>query len=78
MSTQEQTVFDVTIIERTEVLHKGFGVVEKINRDVLFDGKVSAVGDISAQNQALDKIKAPLPADTTLDYDKLEITCKPF
>ncbi len=75
MSTQEQTVFEVTIVERTEVLHEGSGVLQKINRTVLFDRKVTAVGNISAQNQALDECKKD---DPDLDHDKLEITCKPF
>ena len=71
MSTQEQKVFDVTIIERTEVLHEGSGVVQKINRTVLFDEKVSAVTEESAKQQALQDIDNP-------NFDDLEITCQPF
>lgn len=71
MSVQEQKVFDVTIIERMEVLHEGSGVVQKINRTVLFDEKVSAVGDEAAKQKALCGL-------TVVDFDRLEITCSPF
>lgn len=71
MSVQEQTVFDVTIVERTEVLHEASGVVQAINRAVLFDGKVAAVGNIAAQQKAIATCG-------TKNFDKLEITCEPF
>lgn len=77
-TVQEQTVFEVTVVQRTEVLHEGSGVLQKINRKILFTGKVTAVGDESAKNQAYDAIKAETSPDVTLDYDKLETTCKPF
>ena len=79
MSVQEQTVSQVTIIERTEVLHEGSGVVQKINREILFDKKVSAVSDEAKKQKALDVCrKAKEKAQMQLDCDKLEITCKPF
>ena len=71
MIIQEQTVSHVTIIERTEVLHEGSGIVQKINRKVLFDEKVSAVGDEAAKQKALSGLGV-------VDFDTLEITCKPF
>ena len=79
MSVQEQTVSQVTIIERTEVLHEGSGVVQKINREILFDKKVSAVSDEAKKQKALDVCrKAKEKAQMQLDCDKLEITCNPF
>ncbi len=77
MSTREQKIFDVTIIERTEVLHEGSGVVQKINRKVLFDEKVPAVTDESAKQTALAACRV-CAGELTLDFDKLEITCRPF
>ena len=71
MSTQEQTVFDVTVIERTEVLHEGSGIVQKINRTVLHDKKVSAVSEEAAKQKALASCKVT-------NFDNLEITCRPF
>lgn len=71
MSTQEQTVFDVTIVERTEVLHEGSGVVQKINRAVLHDAKVAAVSNEAAKQKALAKCKVT-------NFDNVEITCCPF
>ena len=71
MSTQEQKVFDVTVVERTEVLHEGSGIVQKINRTVLFDAKISAVSDEAAKQKALVSCKAT-------NFDNLEITCRPF
>lgn len=79
MSTQEQKVYDVTVVQRTEVLHKGSGVVEKINRDILFDSKVCAVTEESAKQKALAVCAETAAASgKTLDFDALEITCKPF
>ncbi len=71
MSTQEQTVFDVTVVERSEVLHEGSGFVQKINRTILFDHKVPAVSDEAAKQKALASCKVS-------NFDDLEITCRPF
>ena len=68
----EQQIYHVTIVERTEDLHDGSGVVKAINRKVLFDQKVPAVTDESAKQKALASIEG------TLDFDALEITCRPF
>jgi len=80
MSAPEQIVYDVTIVERTEKLHEASGIVQAINRAVLFDGKVSAVGNIAAQQKALEvcKVTGVKKEGTPLGFDKLEITCKPF
>lgn len=70
---QEQTIFSITIVERTEVLHKGSGVVSKINRAVLFDDKIAAVTKESAKQKALASC-----VKKDLDFDNLEITCNAF
>lgn len=67
---KEQKVFDVTIVEVTEKIHEGSGNISGIDRDVLFDEKVSAVTEESAKQKALKGI--------TADPDNLEITCRPF
>ena len=74
----EQTVAEVTVVKRTEVLHPGSGVLQKINREILFDGKVSAVGEEAQKQVAYDAIKEEMKPEEKLDFDKLEITCKPF
>ena len=71
MSVQEQIVYDVTIIERKEVLHEGSGVVQKIDRVVLYDKKVSAVSVEAAKQKAIT-------AAGVKNFDDLEITCNPF
>lgn len=80
MSVQEQTIWDVTVIERKEKLHSGSGVVQEINRTVLFDDKVPAVTQESAKQKALAVCNegAGTEGRQPLDFDKLEITCKPF
>jgi hypothetical protein len=70
-TVKEQRVFSVTIIERKEVLHETTGTLLKINRNVLVDQKISAVGAESAKQKALAKCKGK-------DTDDLEITCNPF
>ncbi len=71
MSVQEQIVYDVTIVERKEVLHEGSGLVRKIDRVVLHDKKVPAVSVEAAKQKALVASKAT-------NFDDLEITCEPF
>lgn len=70
-TVKEQKVFDVTIIERKEVLHDVTGTLLKINRNILVDQKVSAVTVESAKQKALAKCKGK-------DTDDLEIVCVPF
>jgi hypothetical protein len=71
---KEQKVFDVVIVAVTEDLHEGSGVVKAINREVLVDEKFSAVTEESAKQKALDVAGKGVE----LDYDALEITCRPF
>ena len=79
MSTKEQKVFDVTIIERKEILHTGSGVVQEITREVLYDAKVPAVTAESAKQKALAELKATADSlEKTMNFDDLEITCNPF
>ena len=66
-----QEVYSVTIIEKAEVLHEATGVLLKVNKKVLFDEKVSAVGTEAAKQKALKKSKAT-------NFDDLEIVCNPF
>lgn len=74
----EQTVARVTIIEKTEVLHGSSGILQKINREILFDDLVSAVGSEAQKQVAYDAIRAGMKPEAKLDHDKLEVTCSPF
>lgn len=67
----EQKIYDVTVVERIEDLHEASGVIQGIKRKVLVDEKFSAVTEESAKQKALKKCKA-------VDFDTLEITCRPF
>lgn len=68
---KEQKIYEVTVIEKTEKIHEGSGNISGIDREVLFDSKVSAVTEESAKQKALKDL-------TGVDYDNLEITCRPF
>lgn len=70
----EQTVARVTVIKRTEVLHDGSGALQKIDREVLFNDLVSAVGAEAQKQVAYDAIRAEMEPDAKLDHDKLEVT----
>lgn len=69
---KEQKIYEVTIIERTEDLHEGSGVVKKVNRRArCFREPISAVSEESAKQKALKACKVD-------NFDDLEITCSPF
>ena len=74
----EQTVAQVTVIKRTEALHSGSGILQKINREILFDSKVSAVGEEAQKQVAYDAIRSSMKPDEKLNHDELEVTCRPF
>ncbi len=54
-------------------------MVQKINREILFDGKVSAVTPKSAEQKAQAECSTLANATANNDiFDRLEITCEPF
>jgi hypothetical protein len=64
---KEQKVFAVTIVEVTEKIHEGSGNISGIDREVLFDKKVTAVTARSAEAKAKKQI------DAEYDEDALEV-----
>ena len=70
---KEQKVFQVTIVEVTEKIHEGSGNISGIDREVLFDGKVTAVTARSAEAKAKKRIEAEYDEDT-LEVDVTECT----
>lgn len=64
---KEQQVFDVTIVLVTEKIHEGSGNISGVDREVLFDEKVCAVTERSAEAKAKKEIKK------AYDEDDLEV-----
>ena len=62
-----QRIFDVTVVEVTEKIHEGSGNISGVDREVLFDAKVSAVTERSAEAKAKKAIKK------SYDEDNLEV-----
>lgn len=62
---KEQKVYHVTVVEKIENTIEATGVIQGIDRKVLFDGLVSAVTQRSAEAKAMKGIKA--------DPDNLEV-----
>ncbi len=51
---KEQKIYDVTISEKTENLIEATGVIQGIDRRIVFDGKVVATSPKAAELKALD------------------------
>jgi hypothetical protein len=64
---KEQRIFEVVVVEKIENLIEATGVIQGIDRNVLFDGKVSAVTPRSAEAKAKQTIKSKF------DEDNLEV-----
>jgi hypothetical protein len=64
---KEQKVFEVTIVLVTEKIHEGSGNISGVDREVLFDKKVCAVSERSAEAKAKKTIKK------AYDEDDLEV-----
>jgi hypothetical protein len=64
---KEQKIYHVTVAEKIEDLIETTGIIQGINRTVLFDGKVSAVTERSAEAKAKKHIKSEY------DEDNLEV-----
>ena len=64
---KEQRIFAVTVVEKIENIIEATGVIQGIDRKVLFDGKISAVTERSAEAKAKKTIKK------AYDEDNLEV-----
>ena len=64
---KEQRIFSVVVVEKIENIIEATGVIQGINRNLLFDGKVSAVTERSAEAKAKKTIKK------SYDEDNLEV-----
>ena len=71
---KEQKIYHVTVVEKTEKLHEGSGVIYGIYRHVLFDKKVSAVTPRSAEQKALANITAN-PDNLEVKIDEVNFPC---
>jgi hypothetical protein len=65
---KEQRIFEVVVVERTENTIEATGVIQGIDRKVLFDDKISAVTARAAEQKALKTAKC-----AKADPDNLEV-----
>ena len=65
---KEQRIFEVVVVEKTENTIEASGVIQGIDRKVLFDDKVSAVTARAAEQKALKSAKC-----AKADPDNLEV-----
>ena len=72
----EQVVFEVTVVERTEVLCEGSGVLKKINRKKhLWREPVVAVNEKTAESKAIRKLTKKMDdAEAEAFIDRLKVT----
>ena len=64
---KEQRIFSVVVVEKIENTIEATGVIQGIDRKVLFDGKIPAVTERSAEAKAKKTIKK------AYDEDNLEV-----